>query len=215
MFRDRKDAGTQLGYSLEHLRTEHPFVLGIARGGVEVGYYVAMILDCQFNVLIVRKLGYPTRPEAAFGALAEDGSLYMAPGAKRMISRNQIEAVIKQEADEIERRVQTYRKGHHLQSLAGRTVILVDDGIATGATLFAAIEMCRNHQVRKLIVAAPVSSSDTEDQLQTMADEVVILETPRNYRAVSTAYINFNNLTDDDVLQFLSSTNIDKHHYTK
>lgn len=205
MFRDRKDAGLQLAKNLEVFREENPIVLGIARGGVETGYYVAKELKCEFSVLIARKLGFPSRPEAAFGAVAEDGSRYLNRYAVNLLSKGQIEQIIRRETAEIKRRIQAYRGGKPLQNLKDRTVILVDDGIATGATLFAAIELCRNQQVEKLIVAAPVSSVDTEQKLQSMVDEVIILETPYNYYAVSQAYENFQNMTDQDVVNFLSS----------
>lgn len=205
MFRDRKDAGLQLAKNLEVFRNENPIVLGIARGGVETGYYVAKELDCEFSVLIARKLGFPTRPEAAFGAVAEDGSQYLNLRVKNLLSKDQIDQVIQEETAEIKRRIQAYRGGQPLQNLKDRTVILVDDGIATGATLYAAIELCRNQRVKKLIVAAPVSSIDTEQKLQSMVDEVIILETPSNYYAVSQAYENFQNMTDQDVVNFLKS----------
>lgn len=215
MFDDREHAARQLGKHLEKFREEDPIVLGIARGGVETAYYVADELGCKFDVLIARKLGLPAQPEAAFGALAEDGSLYLHPRANRVLSKHDIETVIDRETREIDRRKQTYRNGNNIPKLKGRTVILVDDGIATGATLFAAIEMCRHQQVNKLIVAAPVSGADTEAELQSKADEVVILETPHNYRAVSMAYNSFENLSDDDVLGFLSSTQTTKDHQKK
>jgi len=204
MFVDRAEAGKQLGRALGKYRSSRPLVLGIPRGGVEVGYYVAEHLQCNFDTLIVRKLGYPTQPEAAFGALAEDGSLYLDPWSNRFISKELIEKVQKKEKEEIKRRIATYRHGRKLPPLKDRVVILVDDGIASGATIFAAIEMCVKQQPQTLVVAAPVSGVNRLAKLETHTDEVVILEKRKEYHAVSEAYVDFINLSDEDVIEILN-----------
>lgn len=203
MFIDREDAGQQLGQALSKYESSHPILLGIPRGGVEVGYYAALEFDCDFDVIIVRKLGHPRQPEAAFGAIAEDGSLYLDPWSNRYLSKKIVEDVIEIEKEEIERRIEKYRDGRPLADLSNRVVILVDDGIATGATVFAAIEMCKKTEPQQLVVAAPISGKNKLSLLRAKADEVVILEQWYDFFAVSQGYENFSNLTDQQVQYFL------------
>lgn len=203
MFQNRKDAGIQLGKALEKYRMSNPVILAIPRGGVETAYYVAKHLDGDLDIIVTRKLGYPNQPEAAFGALAEDGSLYLNPWNKKFISQTIIGSVTAKERDEINRRIERYRNGHPLKSLENRVVILVDDGIATGATLWAAILMCKKRNPRKLIVAAPVAPEEMIHRLRKEVSDVVVLESPENYYAVSQVYEQFGNLSDDDVLRHM------------
>lgn len=205
MFRNRKAAGLQLADALQDYKKDNPVILAIPRGGVEVAYYVALELKCDFSVIISRKLGFPDHPEAAFGALAEDGSLYFNPQAQGYLTRAIIESVIKKTEKEIDRRVTLYRKDQPLPPLENRTVILVDDGIATGSTLFAAIELCKKQKAGKIVVAAPVSSRSMLRQLADIVDDVVILETPELFYAVSLGYKELSNLTDDEVIYYLEA----------
>jgi predicted phosphoribosyltransferase len=204
MFLNREDAGNKLAKALKEYKLKHPLVLGIPRGGVEVGYHVAVELNSDFDIIVIRKLGHPQQPEAAFGALAEDGSLYLDPWSKKYLTKDMIENVIAREKKEIRRRIKTYREGEELPDLKGRTIILVDDGIATGSTVFAAINMCRKLNPRKLIVAAPVSARSQVSKLAVKADEVVVLDKKRNLMAVSQAYKNFANLSDNEVTHFMN-----------
>ena len=203
MFTDRKDAALKLAKALEKYKDKNAVVLGIPRGGAETAYYVALYLNAELSLLVSRKLGHPGNPEYAFGAIAEDGSIYFNPAAKRELSEESIHAVVDEQKEEIERRIKILRKGKPLPVLKGRTVILVDDGIATGATILAAIELCKKRNAGKIIIAAPVSGYDMEDTLGKMADEVVILEKPADYYAVSQAYQSFYNLSDEDALEFM------------
>ncbi len=203
MFKNRKEAGELLAKSLESYRIEHPVVLGIPRGGVETAYYVAAHLNCELSVIVTRKLGYPTNPEAAFGAMAEDGSLYLSAYAAGKLTKQEIEKVMENERQEIQRRVQEYRNGRPLPDLLNRTVIVVDDGIATGATLFASLEMCRKLHPAKIVAAAPVAGPDMAKRIGNKADDIVILETPENFYAVSQVYDEFSGLSDYDVKRFL------------
>lgn len=130
IFYNRKEAGLLLGENLVMYKNSHPIILALPRGGVETGYYTALKLDCELSVLVCRKLGYPKQPEAAFGAIAEDGSLYLSPWVKNKLSRDDIIKVKSREAQEVERRAKRYRKGKPMPNLHGKTVILVDDGIA-------------------------------------------------------------------------------------
>lgn len=201
MFRDRKDAAIQLAKSLEKYEGQEMLVLGIPRGGAETGYYVAQHLGAKFSLIIARKLSYPFSPETAMGALAEDGSLYVTDMASER--HKDIAEARERERKEIRRRIEKFRHGKSLPEIKGRTVLLVDDGIATGATLFAAIRMCRNKKARKVVVAAPVSSLKMEEILRQMVDEVVILEKPDHFQAVSQVYQSFGNLTDEETVSFM------------
>jgi len=203
MFTDRKDAALELAKALEKYKDKNAVVLGIPRGGAETAYYVALHLHAELSLLVSRKLGHPSNPEYAFGAIAEDGSIYLSPYARQELSEETINTVVEEQKKEIERRIKILRKGKPLPELKGRTVILVDDGIATGATIFAAIEMCKKRNAGKIIIASPVSGYDMEDKLAKKADEVVILEKPGDFFAVSQAYQSFYNLSDDDALGFM------------
>lgn len=205
-YTDRKGAAEYLAKELRSYKGRNPVILAIPRGGVEVGYYIAKELKCEFDVLVARKLGHPLQPEAAFGAIAEDDSLYLDPWSRKMVTKEIIENVIKREKKEVQRRVKAYRKGKVLPEIMDKTVILVDDGIATGSTLFAAIEYCEKQKVGKIVVAVPVSSPGMYEKLLDRVDEVVIPETPSGFYAVSQAYEQFSNLTDKKVLHFLEKS---------
>jgi len=203
MFTDRKDAAMKLASALSKYRNKNVLVLGIPRGGAETAYYVAQYLNAEMSLVISRKLGYPSNPEAAFGAVAEDGSLYIPPLSRADVTESQIARVLDEQRREIQRRIQHLRGGKSLPDMEGKTVILVDDGIATGATLFAAIELCKNRRVGRLVVAAPISGREMVSKLKGVVDEVVILETPELYFSVSQGYEFFSNLDDDDVVTLM------------
>jgi putative phosphoribosyl transferase len=205
MFKDRKDAGIKLGHALEKYCNMNVLVLGIPRGGVETAYYVARHLNAELSVVITRKLGYPTNPETAFGAIAEDGSVYISEFAKSDLSKAEMNEVFRQQKEEIKQRIKKLRRGRPITDIRGRTVIIVDDGIATGATLIATIDLCKKRMPAKIIVAAPVADEHIRSVLLKMVDEVVILETPLFYSAVSQGYEIFNNLTDEEAFLFIES----------
>lgn len=206
MFKDRQEAAEKLAKALEIYKNEEPLILAIPRGGVEIGYYLAKYLECEWSIIISRKLGYPGQPETALGAIAEDRSLFFNPRIKSHLDRYMIEKVIKKEEKEIRRRIQTYRKGAPIPKIKGRTIILVDDGIATGATLNAAIQLCKKAGASKIVVAAPVSAPEIPGLLMDIVYDVVILETPENFYAVSQAYEKFENLNDKEVLRFIGQS---------
>lgn len=202
-FKDRRDAGEQLAVALKKYKYQNPLVVGIPRGGVETAYYVAKYLNAELTLIVTRKLGYPIDPEFAFGALAEDGSLYLSKMAPVNLSEEARNEVIDKQKLEIRRRIQKLRGGKPLPAIKGRTVIIVDDGIATGATLFATIMLCQNQKAGKIVVAAPISGYEMLETLEEKVDDVVILETPFDYHAVSQGYDHFYNLTDEEALEFL------------
>lgn len=203
MFTDRKDAAVQLAKALEKYKDKDAVVLGIPRGGAVTAYYVATHLNAQFSLLVSRKLGHPFNPEYAVGALAEDGTIHLNANALLEVTQSDIDTAVAQQKQEIKRRIKILRKGEPLPAIKNKIVIIVDDGIATGATIFAAIKMCKNQGAAKLIVGAPVSGIDKIDQLKKMVDEVVILETLDFFYAVSQAYESFFTVTDDEALELL------------
>jgi len=203
MFRDRKDAGQQLGEALLPYKEEGIIILAIPKGGVEIAYYVANALGMDFHIVVSRKLRHPNQPELAFGAIAEDKSLYLNPSIRAQLPKKIIEKSIDIENKEIRRQISKYREGQPLPDMKGKTVVVVDDGIATGSTLLVSIELCKKKGVGRLIVAVPVASSGMYQKLKGKVDELVVLETPRDFMAVSQAYHKFANLEDRDVLRFL------------
>jgi putative phosphoribosyl transferase len=202
MFNDRKDAAIQLAQALKKYKDKNVIVLGIPRGGAETAFYVAKYLNSDFSLIVSRKLGHPYNPEFALGAIAEDGAIYLNK-SETGVSQEMIDEAVEIQKKEIERRIKILRKGKPLPSLKNKIVIIVDDGIATGATMFAAIKMCKKHSIEKIVVAAPVSGPEVKRELHNEADEVVILETPAFYYAVSQAYSSFYNLTDQEALEFM------------
>lgn len=207
MFKDRRDAGHQLGEELEHYRDCDPLVLAIPRGGVEVGYQVAQRLEADFSLLIARKLPYPGQPEAGFGAIAEDGSTVTLDRATRWVSDETVERVIERQREEIERRQAVLRKGEPLPEIEGQTVILVDDGIAMGSTMRAAIELCRKQHAERVIVAVPVAGREVAETFggeeEGLADDLVVLEQPEFFRAVAQVYERWYDVPDSEVVALM------------
>ena len=204
MFKNRKDAGIKLAQQLEKYKDKDTIVLAIPRGGVEVGYEVAKFLNCKFDILIVRKLGFPNNPEAGFGAITEDKTTYLIPYIEQELSQNEIDKVKEQEFKELQRRLKEYRNNKTLPQLKNKTVIIVDDGIAMGVTLKAAILFCRKHKPLNLIVASPVSSEQTKQEICHLVDDIIILETPIYFSSVSQVYQKFEHVTDEDVKKIMA-----------
>ena len=184
-------------------KEEHPLVLAIPRGGTEVGYEVAKALDADFDLLIARKLPFPDNPESGFGAVAEDGSLYIIPYYAEILDPSLIASIVEYQKEEIKRRIARLRGGRELTPVEGRTVILVDDGIAMGSTMRAALDYCRRNGTAKVVVAAPVSSPQVKEEFEKIADDVVILSTPPYFRAVAEAYERWYDVSDEEVLQIM------------
>ncbi len=203
MFKNRKDAGEKLAQALEKYRTENPVILAIPRGGVEVGLQVAAKLNADFSLIIARKLPFPDNPEAGFGAIAENGSTFIFENAYYWLAGETIEEIKQQQIAEIERRIQALRKGDPLPDISGRTVILVDDGIAMGSTMRAAIELCKNKKAGKIVVAVPVAGREVAEKLKEKVDELVVLEIPAYFRAVAQAYERWYDVSDEEVLDLL------------
>jgi predicted phosphoribosyltransferase len=203
MFKDREDAGKKLAKALKGYKDKGVLVLGIPRGGVIVGYEVAKALNADFSIVISRKLPYPGNPEFGFGAIAEDGSMFILDEYEAMLPRTIVDKIIAEQKSEITRRILALRKGEGLPEIAGRTVILVDDGIAMGSTLRAAIFLCKNKKAQKIIATSPVSGEQTEKELADIVDEVVILEKPAFFRAVAQSYQNWHDVPDQEVVEII------------
>jgi putative phosphoribosyl transferase len=202
IFRDRTEAGKALGQRLSaHARRHDVIVLGLPRGGVPVALEVARMLEVKLDVLVVRKLGAPGHPELAIGAIASGGSrvfnsdLIDALG----ISQSEVLHIEALECAELERRVAAYRGEGLFPDLRDQVVILVDDGLATGATMRAAIATVKTQRPKKLIVAVPVAPEDTVKALRLEVDEVVCLESAKHFYAVALAYEHFGQVSDEEV----------------
>ena len=203
MFRHRTDAGQQLARALSQYRDKNPLVLAIPKGGIAVAREVARFLEAPMSVVITRKLPFPDNPESGFGAIAEDGSVFLHPMAEFRVPRRTIESIIREQEREIERRVRVLRKGTPLPGIEGRTVILVDDGIAMGSTMRASIKLCRKLRAQAVIVAAPVSGRETAEDMRKFADGVVILEKPVSFRAVAQVYQHWYDVSDQEAVELL------------
>ena len=205
-FANRTLAGRCLATRLSEYANPTTLVLALPRGGVPVAAEVARALNAPLDVFLVRKLGVPGHPELAMGAIAS--------GGVRVVSRDVVEelgipssiidAVAAREQLELERRDRLYRGSRSLPSLAGRTVILVDDGLATGATMEAAVEAVRQLNPRRIVVAAPVGAAETCARLKTVADDVVCAETPEPFQAVGLWYERFEQTSDEEVIETLA-----------
>ena len=205
MFQDRTDAGRRLSLSLEKYKSQNPLVLAIPCGGVELGYQIALHLNCNMSIIISRKLPFPNDPEAGFGAIAEDGSLFIHKRFASMFSDSELDQIIARQQNEIDRRITIFRNGRPAPEIQDKTVILVDDGIAMGSTMQAAIMMCKKKAASKIIVASAVTSKDIYAQLKEIADEVYILKMPDDFRAVAQVYLNWYDVPDEEVIKILSS----------
>lgn len=206
MFQDRKDAGQKLEKALVDYTGSEGLVLGIPRGGVEIGFYVAEGLRLPLSLVVVRKLPFPDNPEAGFGAIAEDGSLYLQPAADR-IPPDVFDRICTEQKQEIRRRIRTLRDGKPLPSIANKTVIIVDDGIAMGSTMTAAVRLCKNRQADKIVVGAPVAGAAAVRTLSDEVDDIVVIEKPAYFRAVADAYRDWYDVPDEEVLQIMRRQN--------
>lgn len=203
MFEDRKDAGEKLAKALERYRNKKALVLAIPKGGVEVAYYVAKYLNADFSLLISRKLPFPDNPESGFGAIAEDGSVFINEEAAQWLSKEEIEKIKKGQTQEIKRRIKILRGDRPLPEISGRTIILIDDGLAMGSTMRAAIELCKNKKAKKIIVAVPVSSKEVKQEISKLVDEIIVLETPEFFQAVAQVYKNWYDVSDEEVINIM------------
>lgn len=205
MLRDRRDAGERLAARLEQYRQDRPIVLALPRGGVVVGFEIAKRLEVPLDVLIVRKIGAPDNPEYGLGAVAEDGSHVIDEHRVREAGYTlaDLDPTIDHELAEIRRRAEAYRGGRPGADVYDRTVILVDDGVATGVTLRVAVQSVRSRGPRRVVVALGVAPRDAYRQLERIADEVVVLAVPELFFAVGEWYQHFDQVSDQEVQRLL------------
>ena len=204
-FIDRNEAGRLLGERLAEVPLVDPVVLALPRGGVPVGYQVALAIDAPLDVIVVRKLGVPFQPELAMGAIGEDSVRVLDDDvvAAGGISAEEIRTIEARERTELERRSRRYRSGNTRIALPGRTAVIVDDGMATGSTARAACLVARAHGAAQVVMAVPVASRQAVTQLRRVADEVIALEMPEPFFAVGQWYLRFDQTSDEDVVALL------------
>jgi putative phosphoribosyl transferase len=211
-FHDRRQAGAALAERLRAWQDKgaltDPVVLALPRGGVVVADEVARALDAPLDVLIARKIGAPFQPELGVGAIVgDDPPLYDERALDRLgLSKAALEPIVEQEREELHRREQLYRKGRAVPELAGRTAVVVDDGVATGATALAALRSVRLRDPARVMLAVPVCSPEAAHLVRAEADDVVCLHEPAAFMAVGLWYDEFDQVTDDEVLDILSKS---------
>lgn len=204
-FRDRADAGRQLARSLVDLGLDRPVVLGLARGGVAVAAEVARTLHAPLDVMVVRKLGYPLQPELALGAIGEGGVrvLNVALLAQLEVPDDVVEEVAGRETAELERRLAAYRGSRKALDMAGRVVVVVDDGLATGATAKAALSVVRQRGAARVVLAVPVAPPSAVRALQADADDIVCVEVSDRFFGIGQWYDDFRQVSDEEVGRLL------------
>ncbi|KJE24916.1 putative phosphoribosyltransferase [Frankia torreyi] len=205
IFNTRVEAGRQLGARLAHLRGQDVVVVGLPRGGVPVGYEVARALDAPLDVILVRKIGVPFQPELAMGAIAEGGVRVVNEETLRLanVGPGAFAEVEAREAAELERRARRFRDGRPRIPLAGRTVVIVDDGIATGSTALAACRVVRAQGAERVVLATPVAARDRVDWLRRQADEVICVQEPASFFGIGEFYADFDQTPDEEVTDLL------------
>lgn len=207
-YADRADAGRHLAAALQAYRGRDVVVLGLPRGGVPVAYQVAAALGAPLDVLVVRKLGVPSRPELAFGAIGEDPGVRVLNESvlrRTGLSDDDIAAVEKAQRTELQRRIDKYRGGGPALPLAGRVALIVDDGFATGATARAAALVARAQGAATVVLAAPIGAAETIAGLREVADEVVCPWAPPGFGAVGQGYVDFDQTSDEQVCALLQA----------
>lgn len=206
-FSDRREAGRELAALLPPIGSDDVVVLALPRGGVPVAYEIARALGAPLDVFLVRKLGTPGHPELAMGAIASGGIRVLNDEVVQYLNipAELIDAIAEREQAELERREAAYRRGGPMPPLKNRTIILVDDGLATGSTMKAAVEAVKQEQPARVIVAVPVGAPETCRALTHIADEVICARMPSPFSAVGQWYRDFTQTTDDEVTELLSA----------
>ncbi|HEX9154577.1 MAG TPA: phosphoribosyltransferase [Nitrospira sp.] len=207
VFQNREEAGRQLAAKMQKYREiAGGVILALPRGGVAVGYQLSIALHLPLDVFITRKIGSPENPEYALGAVSETGNIYLNPDAvaEFRLSHEDMKDIVSVQRREIHRRQQLYRQGRHPLVLKDRIAIVVDDGIATGATFFASVEAIRQQSPGQLVAAIPVGPRETIAKARSLVDELIVLATPEPFWAVGNHYVDFTQVEDRDVLEYLN-----------
>jgi predicted phosphoribosyltransferase len=203
IFKGRVDAGRKLALALAHYKREHPVIYALPRGGVVLGAEIARSLDAPLDLIIVRKVGHPFSPEYAIAAVAEDGHTVVSQRDVDAIDKAWFEENVETERQEARRRRELYTHGRTPVSAEGKTGIIVDDGLATGLTMFGAIQEIRHSNPRKIVVAVPVAPPQTVRELKMVVDDVVVLYVTRNFGAIGSFYTRFDQVSDEEVIELL------------
>lgn len=206
-FQDRREAGRALAERVTHLADDDVVVAALVRGGMPVAAEVARALDAPLEALVVRKVGAPFNPEFGIGAVSEEGRVVRNHRALEManVDEAQFRQLAEEQQAEVERRVSSYRGDRSRERFEGRTVIVVDDGLATGVSATAGVEVAREMGAGKVVLAVPVGAPESVRRLEDVADEVVCPEQPADFRAVGSWYVDFAQVSDDDVKQILDA----------
>lgn len=209
MFIDRSDVGEKLSMKLEKFKYENPIILAIPRGGIVTAYETIKKFGFEWDLIIPRKIGLPHNKEVAIGAISVDGTYIFNEKYINMlnISQDYIKNEILEQTEEIKRRLVKYKGNENFPDVKGKTVILIDDGIATGFTIQAAIHSIKKHNAKKIILAVPVAPQDAISQLEKIVDEVICLIIPDEFYAVGLHYKSFEQTTDEEVFSIVSELN--------
>lgn len=206
MFLDRTDAGEQLGEALAQYQDQPVVVYALPRGGVVVGAEVARLLGAPLDLIVVRKIGHPMQPEYAVGAVAEDGYVVTNPDEAEALDPEWLEHATAAELKEAQRRRAVYLEGRDSAPVGGKVAIIVDDGLATGLTMQAAIHEIRQRRPRTIVVAVPVAAAETVERLRPEVDAVVALYVPQGwFGAIGAFYRNFDQVSDDEVIALMKN----------
>jgi putative phosphoribosyl transferase len=218
IFRDRREAGLRLAAALRRFRARDPVVLALPRGGVPVAFEVARALSAPLDLVLVRKVGAPWQPELAVAAVVDGEEMELVVNQDVVdalgLSEGYVREAAKREVEEIERRRRAYLGGCERVPVAGRTAIVVDDGIATGATMRAALRAARRREPGRLVLAVPVAPPEAVDALRSEVEEVVCLETPFRFGAIGAFYADFRQVSDDEVRGLLEQARLPREEST-
>jgi len=206
VFEDRRTAGRALVPELQRCELKDPIILGLPRGGVPLAYEIAVALHAPLDTIVVRKLGVPSQPELAFGAIASGGIRVINDDVVESLfslDEDTIDSIANREMKELRRREEAYRLDRPYPELAGKDVVLVDDGLATGATMRAAAEAVKTRSPSSVVVAVPVGSASAVAKVAAIVDRVICLESPQSFYAVGQFYSDFRQTSDDEVRELL------------
>jgi hypothetical protein len=208
MFLDRKDAARKLAANLRGRKLRHPLVLAIPRGGVVTGAVLAQKLGAELDIVLSRKLRAPGQPEFAIGAISEDGQIYINPQVAHDLGsyEDYLDQERRHQLSEIARRRNLFRQIRPQATIAGRSVIVTDDGIATGSTMIATLQVVRAHKPYEIIVAIPVAPADILEEIRRWCDNIVCLYAPREFSAIGEFYDHFGQVEDAEVMDLLRAT---------
>lgn len=203
MFKNRLDAGNQLADEIAKISTKNAIVVALPRGGVPIGELVADRIKAPLEIVVPRKIGHPSHEEFAIGALVEEGEVIWSESDKKGLPEEELDKIVKSEREEAQRRRKLYGLGKPRQSFKDKEVILVDDGIATGLTMLAAISTIKADKPKKITVAIPVSPEDSLKKIEKEVDSTICLEVPKFFMAIGGHYKDFSQVSDEEVIKIM------------